>query len=70
MSVRERVQAIPGLEYGFLLYTSSSDIEGTLGGLVEVGRRIADLIYSAFKVGAFCSKDALCAQHEPPNAHE
>ncbi len=69
-SVRERVYAMPGLGYGILLYTGSSDVEGTLGGLVDVGRRIADLLRSALEMGAFCSNDPVCAQHEPSDPNE
>ena len=69
-SIRERVYAMPELGYGILLYTGSSDVEGTLGGLVDVGRRIADLLRSALALGAFCSNDPVCSQHDPQNAYE
>jgi hypothetical protein len=68
-SIRERVYAgITG--YGVLLYTGSPDAEGTLGGLVEAGRRIAHHMKEAIERGGLCSNDPVCAQHEPQNAHE
>jgi len=53
-----------------LIYTGSSDAEGTLGGLVEVGRRIADSIKAALGLGKLCSNDPVCSQPEPANPHE
>ena len=69
-SIRERIYAIPELGYGVLLYTGSSDAEGTLGGLVQVGRRIHDHVRNALEMGELCSNDPVCAQHDPPNPHE
>ena len=45
-SLRERIYAAEGT-YGILIYTGSSDAEGTLGGLIEVGRRIHEHIQAA-----------------------
>jgi hypothetical protein len=69
-SIRERVYALPDVGYGVLLYTGTSDAEGTLGGLVQVGRRIRETVRSALELGLLCSNDPVCAQHEPPNQHE
>jgi hypothetical protein len=69
-SLRERIYALPAVGYGVLIYTGSSDAEGTLGGLVEVGRRIADAIHSALELGRLCSNDPVCSQHLPASAHE
>jgi len=63
-SIRERVYAMPG-QYGVLIYTGSSDAEGTLGGLVETGRRIKSHIKRALDMGALCSNDPVCAFHAP-----
>ncbi len=63
-SIRERVYAMPG-QYGVLIYTGSSDAEGTLGGLVEAGRRIKSHIGRALDMGALCSNDPVCAFHGP-----
>lgn len=69
-SIRERIYAIPDVGYGVLLYTGSSDAEGTLGGLVQVGRRIHESVRSALELGVLCSNDPVCAQHEPQSGHE
>jgi hypothetical protein len=69
-SIRERIYAIPEVGYGVLLYTGSSDAEGTLGGLVQVGRRIHDTVKAALDLGMLCSNDPVCAQHEPSSSHE
>ena len=68
-SIRERIYAIPDIGYGILLYTGSSDSEGTLGGLIEVGRRIADTIHNALGLGSLCSNDPVCSQHLPESPH-
>jgi hypothetical protein len=69
-SIRERIYAIPEVGYGILLYTGSSDAEGTLGGLVQVGRRIHESIKNALELGLLCSNDPVCAQHDPSSGHE
>src|SRR4029077_15139680 len=61
-SIRERVYA-GSAGYGILLYTGSPDAEGTLGGLVEAGRKIAHHLQEALKRGELCSNDPVCAQH-------
>lgn len=63
-SLRERVYAAPD-RYGILIYTGSSDAEGTLGGLVESGRAIARHIRRALELGMLCSNDPVCAYHAP-----
>jgi ribosomal protein L23 len=69
-SIRERIYTIPDVGYGVLLYTGTSDAEGTLGGLIQVGRRIHEHIRNALQMGELCSNDPVCAQHEPANLHE
>lgn len=69
-SILERVYAIPSIGYGILLYTGSSDAEGTLGGLVEVGRNIHESLRDALEMAQLCSNDPVCAQHEPESGHE
>lgn len=68
-SIRERVYA-GSAGFGILLFTASPDAEGTLGGLVEAGRQIGRHLRSALELGRLCSNDPVCAQHEPPSAHE
>ncbi|MEI9975265.1 MAG: DUF1998 domain-containing protein [Ignavibacteriota bacterium] len=69
-SIRERIYAIPSVGYGVLLYTGSSDAEGTLGGLIQVGRRIHNSVRSALELGLLCSNDPICAQHDPESRQE
>ncbi|MFN3194046.1 MAG: DrmB family protein [Aureliella sp.] len=69
-SIRERIYSIPSVGYGVLLFTGSSDAEGTLGGLIQVGRKIHEHLRNALELGLLCSNDPVCAQHQPTNAHE
>jgi Domain of unknown function (DUF1998) len=69
-SIRERVYAIPNVGYGVLVYTATSDAEGTLGGLVQVGRTIHQTVKAALDLGMLCSNDPVCAQHDPAGQHE
>ncbi len=62
-SIRERVYAGPS-GYGILLYTGGAGAEGTLGGLVEVGRSIESHLTKALERAGLCSNDPVCAQHE------
>lgn len=68
-SIRERVYAGEG-GFGILLYTATSDAEGTLGGLVESGRKIVDHLKSAFEQGSLCSNDPVCSEHNPADEQE
>ena len=63
-SLRERVYCADG-KYGILIYTGSSDAEGTLGGLVLAGREIKRHMRRALEMGALCSNDPVCAYHRP-----
>lgn len=69
-SIRERVYALPAVGYGVLLYTGTTDAEGTLGGLIQVGRRIHEHVRNALEMGELCSNDPVCSQHSPQNPHE
>ena len=68
-SLRERVYAGDGA-YGILIYTGSSDAEGTLGGLVETGRRLDVHLRRALDDGRLCSNDPVCAEHAPESPLE
>jgi Domain of unknown function (DUF1998) len=68
-SIRERIYAGEA-GYGILLYTGSAGSEGTLGGLVEVGKRIEYHLESAIEQGKLCSNDPVCAQHKADNEEE
>ena len=63
-SIRERVYASQ-TGYGILIYTGSPDAEGTLGGLVQTGRNIAQFLDAALEMGRLCSNDPVCAEHSP-----
>lgn len=64
-SIRERIYSgqADG-SYGLLLFTGSPDAEGTLGGLVGQGRHMGGHLARAIRLGALCSNDPICAQHD------
>lgn len=49
---------------GILIYTSSGDSEGTLGGLVRLAepRRFYDVVLHAVERASWCSADPVCAE--------
>jgi hypothetical protein len=55
---------------GILLYTGTPGSEGTLGGLVEVGRSIVRHLRTAVESNRLCSNDPICAQHVPGTVEE
>ncbi|MBS1770560.1 MAG: DUF1998 domain-containing protein [Acidobacteria bacterium] len=67
-SLRERIYAMPdkGM-FGLLIYTGTSDSEGTLGGLVMTGREIGAHLKRALDSAALCSNDPVCSEHAPVN---
>ncbi|MDZ4799923.1 MAG: DUF1998 domain-containing protein [Bryobacteraceae bacterium] len=69
-SLMERIYAIPDVGYGLLIYTASSDAEGTLGGLVQAGRRISEFMGTALQLGQLCSNDPVCGLHRPDDMYE
>jgi Domain of unknown function (DUF1998) len=68
-AIRERIYA-GDAGYGILLYTGTPDSEGTLGGLVQVGRKIETHLRNALELGRLCSNDPVCAQHNPQDTNE
>lgn len=71
-SLRERIYANPEDSIGetmagVLIYTAAPDSEGTLGGLVRLGRptELERHISRALEDMRLCSSDPLCADHEP-----
>lgn len=71
-SIRERLYCLPGAEagqqrLGLLIYTSSSDSEGSLGGLVRQGspERLSGLLDKALEAAKWCSNDPLCSETTP-----
>lgn len=70
-SIRERIYVDPeGGRFGALLYTASSDAEGTLGGLVGQAREIEAHLAVALRAAELCSNDPVCAQHSPGEGME
>jgi len=63
-SIRERIYAGAGGS-GVLLYTASPGAEGSLGGLVEVGRHLDRYLEHALELGRLCANDPVCAAHAP-----
>jgi hypothetical protein len=68
-SIRERLYHGEG-RAGILLYTGTPGSEGTLGGLVSVGRQIVHHLRRAVSMAGWCSNDPICAQHDPSDAQE
>lgn len=53
-----------------MLYTGTSGSEGTLGGLVQIGKQIDRHLEKALALSRLCSNDPVCAQHEPYDSRE
>ena len=51
---------------GVLIYTAAADSDGTLGGLVELGKaaNLERLIAQALERSQICSSDPLCSEHD------
>ena len=71
-SIRERIYSaeaseVRGAIAGILIYTAASDSEGTLGGLVNLGKpeRLGPHIDQALEEMRLCASDPLCAEHDP-----
>ncbi len=73
-SIRERLYVGTPSEpaTGILLSTAASDSEGTLGGLVALGRpeNLKRLLDQALEDAGRCSSDPLCAEHVPVEPSE
>jgi hypothetical protein len=70
-SISERIYCdYAGGRYGILLFTGSSDSEGTLGGLVQQARHIEEHLAQALEGSALCSNDPICANHTPGTSLE
>lgn len=69
-SIRERIYANSEDQSpmaGVLLYTAAADSDGTLGGLVDLGKpeNLGRLIQQALHRSTVCSSDPLCSEHNP-----
>lgn len=63
-ALRERIYCSPEKEMaGILIYTASSDSDGSLGGLVDLAipDRLEPIIEEALRGSRFCAADPLCA---------
>lgn len=69
-SIRERIYCdLSGSEhnmFGVLIYTASGDAEGSMGGLVRMGKPgyLEDVILNAIEKARWCSADPLCIESE------
>ena len=69
-SIRERIYSDSEADKqmaGILLYTAAADSDGTLGGLVELGKpeNLGRIFRQALKRCTICSSDPLCSEHDP-----
>ncbi|OIT17670.1 sulfate ABC transporter substrate-binding protein [Ralstonia solanacearum] len=69
-SIRERIYAdVSGVnpQAGILIYTAAADSDGTLGGLVDLGKpeNLGRLLRQALNRSKVCSSDPLCSEHDP-----
>ncbi|WP_170578449.1 DUF1998 domain-containing protein [Ruegeria arenilitoris] len=69
-SIRERIYADTASgapQAGILIYTAAADSDGTLGGLVDLGRpeNLERLLDQALARASICSSDPLCSEHDP-----
>jgi len=69
-SIRERIYADNDPQSpmaGILIYTAAADSDGTLGGLVELGKpdKLERIMSLALKRASICSSDPLCSEHDP-----
>ena len=66
-ALKERLYAIPGEEprFGLLIYTASTGVQGTLGGLLATLPRLGAIAERALDALALCSGDPICAEHDP-----
>ena len=74
-ALRERIYSGPSSRdpntpmAGILISTGTTGTEGTMGGLVEQGRKILDHLRHAWDLGRLCSNDPVCATHNPDGDH-
>jgi hypothetical protein len=69
-SIRERIYAdvsSANRQAGILIYTAAADSDGTLGGLVDLGKpeNLGRLLRQALNRSKICSSDPLCSEHDP-----
>ncbi|MFV8829530.1 DrmB family protein [Alkalihalobacterium sp. APHAB7] len=64
-SIREKIYASPDM-CGILLYTASADSDGSLGGIIQQGRKdqFNKLLHQTINRAKICSSDPLCSESE------
>lgn len=70
-AIRERLYCSSGdgaPRAGILLYTGAPGSEGSLGGLVQIGRDVLGHVVDALLSHQLCSNDPVCAAHKPDHA--
>jgi hypothetical protein len=62
----------PNQMAGILIYTGSSDSDGSLGGLIHLANpeKIEDIIRRAVEDASWCASDPVCAETDPELAGE
>lgn len=72
-ALKERIYSDKEKEMaGILIYTATVDSEGSLGGLVELGKtnHFESILARALSSAFYCSGDPLCAEHDPERLHD
>lgn len=69
-SIRERIYADTEdgrNQAGILIYTAAADSDGTLGGLVDLGKphNLGRILKQALRRAQVCASDPLCSEHDP-----
>lgn len=70
-SLRERIYSDQHMA-GLLVYTSTPDSDGSLGGLVRQTKppeRFEGILISSTDLARICSSDPLCREHDPGRTH-
>ena len=65
-ALRERIYCFddPDEISGLLIYTAAGDSDGTMGGLVRMGKpdRFVDALETAIETASWCSNDPVCIE--------
>jgi len=66
-SLHERIYCESAGDYAVFIYTTSTDIEGTLGGLARQGEHpyLVQAVTRALEQVAWCANDPVCVESEP-----
>jgi hypothetical protein len=66
-SLKERIYCEADADYAIFIYTTSTDIEGTLGGLARQGEHphLAQAVARSLEQVSWCANDPVCVESEP-----